>query len=76
MVGTSGTGLIVDDDLLTPDLGELFGDDPRVDVCRPARSKRHNNVERFDLARDLPGPSALGPARLPMHQLKRSSDDV
>jgi hypothetical protein len=44
MVGTSGTGLVVDDDLLTPDLGELFGDDPRVDVCRPARSKRHNNV--------------------------------
>ena len=41
---SAGTGFIVDDDLLTPDLDELFGDDPRVDICRPACSKRHNHV--------------------------------
>jgi hypothetical protein len=44
MVGTSGTGLVVDDDLLTPDLGELFGDDPRVDdqvtTCRHGHTPR------------------------------------
>jgi hypothetical protein len=30
--------------LLTPDLDELFSDDPRVDVGRSACRKRHNNV--------------------------------
>ena len=41
---SAGTGFVVDDDLLTPDLGELFSDDPRVDVRRPARRERHNHV--------------------------------
>jgi len=35
---------VVDDNLLTPDLGELFSDDPRVDVCRSARSNRYDHV--------------------------------
>ena len=41
---SAGTGFVVDDDLLTPDLGELFSDDPRVDVCGSACSKRHNHM--------------------------------
>ena len=31
-------------DLLTPDLGERFSDDARVDVCGSACSKRHNHM--------------------------------
>ena len=41
---SAGAGLVIDDDLLTPDLGELFSDEPRVDICRSARSKRHNQA--------------------------------
>jgi hypothetical protein len=41
---SAGTAFVVNDDLLTPDLGELFGDDPRIDVCRPARCIRYNDV--------------------------------
>jgi hypothetical protein len=42
-IGTS-TGFVIDDDLLTPNLGELFGDDPSVNVRRPARRSRYNHV--------------------------------
>jgi hypothetical protein len=42
-IGTS-TAFVIDDDLLTPNLGELFGDDPRVDVRWPARGNRYNHV--------------------------------
>ena len=35
---------VVDDDLLAPDFGELFSNDPRVDICRSARSNRYNHV--------------------------------
>ena len=41
---SAGTAFVVNNDLLTPDLGELFGDDPRIDVCRPARCIRYNHV--------------------------------
>ena len=40
----AGTRFVIDDDLLTPNLGELFGDDPRVDVRWPARGIRYNHV--------------------------------
>jgi hypothetical protein len=42
-IGTS-TGFVIDDDLLPPNLGELFSDDPRIDVRWPAGRKRHNHV--------------------------------
>ena len=42
-IGAS-TAFVVDDDLLTPDLGELFGDYPRIDIRRPARCIRYNHV--------------------------------
>ena len=48
---SAGTGFVVDDDLLTTDLGELFSDDPRVDICRPACSKRHNHMNDSVFAR-------------------------
>ena len=41
---SAGTAFVIDDDLLTPDLGELFGDYPRIDVRRPARCIRYNHV--------------------------------
>ena len=40
----AGTAFVIDDDLLTPNLGELFGDDPRVNVRWPARRNRYNHV--------------------------------
>jgi hypothetical protein len=43
--GGAGAGFVVNDDLLTPDLGQLFSDDPRVNVRRPARRKRYNQVD-------------------------------
>jgi hypothetical protein len=42
-IGTS-TGFVIDDDLLTPNLGELLGNDPRVDVRWSARRERYNHV--------------------------------
>ena len=35
---------VVDDDLLIPDIGELFCYDSRVDVGWPARRKRYDHV--------------------------------
>jgi hypothetical protein len=40
----AGTAFVIDDNLLTPNLGELLGDDPRVDVRWPARGNRYNHV--------------------------------
>jgi hypothetical protein len=40
----AGAAFVLDDDLLVPDFGELFGDDPRIYVGRTARRKRHDHM--------------------------------
>jgi hypothetical protein len=53
----AGAAFVVDDDLLTPDLGKLFGEDPRVDVRRPASRNWHNHVN-----------SSIGPSICASHK--------
>ncbi len=40
----AGAALVIDDDLLTPNPRELFGNDPRVSVCRSSSCDRHDHV--------------------------------
>ena len=39
-----GASFVIDDDLLTPDLRELFGDDPGIGIGRSASCNRHDHV--------------------------------
>ena len=50
----AGAAFVVDDDLLTPNLRKLMGDDARIGVGRSARGDRHDHVHRADPATCFP----------------------